>query len=71
MDKCTDINPPKKAEEMYEVIDSLFDSCDNWQCRKCGMKHLGNKYHRCDANITKTVCEYCGHYAGGKCRLRR
>ena len=71
IDRYMDNNPSKTAEEMYEIIDSFFDSCENWQCRKCGMKRLENKYHRCDANITKTVCEYCRYYADGKCRLRR
>lgn len=71
MDKRTDDVTEKALEDTYEIVDSLFESCDEWQCKKCGQKSLGSKYHRCDASITKTICEYCRNYSNGRCRLRR
>lgn len=63
-----DNNREKLPEKEEEIIDSFFDSCDSWQCRKCGMSSLGRTYHYCSAGITRRVCEYCKYYSEGKCR---
>lgn len=47
----------------------LACGCDSWTCAKCGAGITKQRFHICDSFITKTVCEYCQHYKGGKCLI--
>ncbi len=70
-DELTNEKQEKTMADADEIIDSLFDGCDEWQCKKCGMKCMGSRYHCCTASIVKTVCEYCKNYSQGKCTLKK
>ena len=45
-----------------EIVNSMFDGCENWTCKNCGKPCPDKEYHICDFGISQKVCEFCKSY---------